>query len=71
MILNNAIPRLTEAINKTILTSRKQKVKFIYNELLTGDTINSVFNWIFRKGYDFTTNHDEYRFEITILPKQQ
>lgn len=70
MILTNAIPRLTDALEKTISTNQKQTVKFIYNELLSYDGIISVFDWIFRKGYDFTTNHTEYRFEITIHPKK-
>jgi len=43
--------------------------KFIYNELLTHDTINSVFAWLFKEGVDFGTKREEYRFVIIIYPK--
>jgi hypothetical protein len=69
MILENAKPRLNEAIDKANSTKEIQEVTFIYNELLTYDTITSVFDWIFRQNVDFGTRHDEYRFVILIHPK--
>lgn len=69
MILENAKPRLNEAIEKANSTKEKQEVTFIYNELLTSDTIISVFEWLFREGVDFGTRHDEYRFVMIIYPK--
>lgn len=70
MILENAKPRLDEAIEKANLTKENQEVTFIYNELLTHDTITAVFDWLFRKGIDFGTRHDEYRFIIIIFTKK-
>ncbi len=69
MILKNAKPRLNEAIEKVISTKEKQEVTFIYNELLSHDTISSVFDWLFRENVDFQTRHDEYRFVIIVHPK--
>ena len=69
MILKNAQPRLIEAMKLANQKNEKQTVTFLYNELLTSDTISSVFDWIFKRGYDFTTNRAEYRYEITIHPK--
>ena len=69
MILDNAKPKLEEAIALTTLTGQSQEVKFIYNELVTYDTITSVFNWLFREGIDFTTKREEYRFVVIIHPK--
>lgn len=43
MILQNAIQRLVEIIQTSNKTKEKQEVTFIYNELLTNDTIVSVF----------------------------
>ena len=70
MILHNAIPRLTEAIKAAKTTEKTQEVNFIYNELLTCDTITSVFNWLFRNSIDFATRHDEFRFVVLIYPKK-
>lgn len=69
MILANAIPKLEEAISKAV--TEPQEVPFIYNELLTLDTIILVFEWLFRKGIDFKTRHDEFRFVIEIQPPQK
>lgn len=69
MILENAKPRLSKAIEKANSTKEKQEVTFIYNELLTHDTITAVFDWLFRSGVDFGTRHDEYRFVIIVCPK--
>lgn len=69
MILDNAIPRLKEAIEKANKENENQEVKFIYNELHTYDTITAVFEWVFKQGVDFSTRHDEYRFVIIIHPK--
>ena len=69
MILNNAIPRLEQAIEIATETKKEQQVRFLYNELLTHDTISSVFNYIFKKGIDFETRHEEYRFVVIIKPK--
>ncbi len=69
MILENAKPRLLEAIEKANSTKEKHEVTFIYNELLSYDTIFSVFEWIFRQSIDFETRRDEYRFVIIIHPK--
>lgn len=70
MILKNAQPRLNEAFDKANETKESQEVTFIYNEMLTHDTIFSVFEWLFRQGIDFTTRHDEYRFVLIIQPKK-
>lgn len=70
MILDNAKPRLKEAIEKANSSKENQEVLFIYNELLSYDTIMSVFEWLFRDGVDFGTRHDEYRFVIIINPKK-
>jgi len=70
MILNNAIPRLSEAMRLTEESKQDQEVPFIYNELLTYDTIGAVCLWIIRQGYEFTTRQDEYRFVIIIHPKK-
>ena len=69
MILENAKPRLKEAIEKANSTKQKQEVTFIYNELLTHDTISAVFDWLFRSCVDFGTRYDEYRFVIIVCPK--
>ncbi len=71
MILDNAKPRLVEAIEKAKATKEEQEVTFIYNELLNYDTISSVFDWVFRQGVDFETRHDEYRFVVIIKPETQ
>lgn len=70
MILENATPRLIEAIEKANTSGESQEVKFIYQELLNYDKIYSVFEWIFKQSVDFTTRHDEYRFVIIIHPKK-
>ena len=69
MILENTKPRLMAAIEKANSTNEEQEVTFIYNELLTHDTISSVFDWLFKGGVDFGTRHDEYRFVVIIYPK--
>jgi hypothetical protein len=69
MILNNAKPRLNEAIENANKTKQPQEVTFIYNELLTYDTITLVFEWLFKQSIDFMTRHDEYRFVLIIQPK--
>jgi len=69
MILENAKPKLDEAIEKANLLKENQEVKFIYNELLTGDTIHSVFDYLFRKSINFATKNEEYRFVIVIAPQ--
>ncbi len=69
MILDNAKPRLIEAIEKAATTKEKQEVNFIYNELLNYDTISSVFDWLFRQSVDFETRRDEYRYVVIIKPK--
>lgn len=71
MILDNAKPRLEGAIEKANSENIEQEVKFIYNEMLTHDTISSVFDWLFRKSIDFRTRHDEYRFVVIIYPKKE
>ncbi len=70
MILENAKPRLIEAIEKAKTTKKEQEVTFIYNELLNYDTISSVFDWLFRQSVDFETRHDEYRFVVIVKPKK-
>ena len=70
MILENAKPRLNEAIEKANSTKEQQEVTFIYNELLNYDTITSVFDWLFRSGIDFGTRRDEYRFVIIVYPER-
>ncbi len=69
MILDNAKPRLQEAMDEADKTKLPQEVKFIYNELHTIDTITSVFEWIYKQGRDFATRRDEYRYVIIIQPK--
>ncbi len=69
MILENAKPRLLEAIAKSKELNTPQEVTFIYNEMLGYDTIFSVFEWLFRKSVDFQTRHDEFRFVIIIHPR--
>ena len=69
MILDNAIPRLQEAIDLANSSKEKQEVSFIYNEMLTHDTISTVFMWLFRCSTDFETRHDEFRFVVIIHPK--
>jgi hypothetical protein len=69
MILENAKPRLNEAIEKANSTNQKQEVTYTYSELLTHDTISAVFDWLFREHVDFETRHDEYRFVVIICPK--
>ena len=71
MILENALPRIKEAIEKADKTGEKPEVTFIYQELLNYDTVFSLFEWLFRNGTDFTTRHDEYRFVIIIHPKKK
>lgn len=68
MILINAIPRLEEAIKNSNSSDIPTGVSFLYNELLTHDTISSVFDWLFRKNVDFSTKHEEFRFIIIIHP---
>jgi len=68
MILENAKPRLNEAIDKANSEKEKQEVTFLYAELLTNDTITSVFDWLFRESVDFKTRHDEARFVIVVYP---
>lgn len=70
MILENATPRISDAMQLANSTKENQEVKFIYNELGNYDTIGAVFMWIFRQGHDFTTRHDEYRFVVIIHPKK-
>ena len=70
MILENAIPRLEAAIKEADSTKEPTGVAFLYNEVLTHDTITSVFDWLFRKSTDFSTRHDEYRFVVIIHPKK-
>ena len=69
MILENAKPRLNEAIEKANSTKQEQETTFIYNEMLTNDTVMSVFEWLFRSSVDFRTRHDEYRFVIIVYPQ--
>jgi hypothetical protein len=69
MILENAKPRLSEAIEKANSTKEKQEATFIYNELLTHDTITAVFDWLFRSSVEFGTRYDEYRFVVIVFPK--
>jgi hypothetical protein len=69
MILENAKPRILEAMELANCTQEKQEVKFIYNELKTHDTIGAVFMWILQQFHDFTTRHDEYQFVVIIHPK--
>lgn len=71
MILENTKPRLREVIEEANLTGEKQEVTFIYNELLTHDTIISVFEWLFRESIDFGTRNEEYRFVLIINPKNK
>lgn len=71
MILENAKPRLNEAIVKANLSNKKQEVTFIYNEMLTSDTISSVFFWLFKESVAFETRHDDYRFVVIIHPKNK
>jgi hypothetical protein len=68
MILDNAKPRLEDAVFKANVTKRPQDVAFIYNELLTHDTIISVFDWLFKEGVDFATRRDEFRFVVIVQP---
>jgi len=70
MILENAKPRLLEAMALANCTQTNQEVTFIYNELHTHDTIGAVFMWIVEHFHDFTTRHDEYRFVVIIHPKK-
>ena len=70
MILSNAKVRLNDAIEKANSTNEEQSVSFLYNELLTYDTITSVFDWLFREAVDFETRRCEYRFLIIIKPKK-
>ena len=69
MILENAKPKLDEAIEKANLLKESQEIKFIYNELLTGDTIHSVFDYLFRNSINFATRNEEYRFVIIVTPQ--
>ena len=69
MILENAKPRLNDAIELANQSKKEQEVTFIYNELLTHDTVTAVFDWLFRQSVDFKTRHDEYRFVIIVYPK--
>lgn len=69
MIIDNTIPRLQEDINLTNSTKEKQPVSFIYNEMLTHDTISAVFMWLFKCSTDFETKHDESKFVVIIHPK--
>ncbi len=71
MILDNAIPRLLEAYEKANSEKETQEVKFIYNELQTNDTITSVFDYLYFKGIDFGTRHDEFRFVLLIFSKNK
>ncbi len=66
MILENAKPRLLEAINDCKKTNTPKEVKFIYNELLTYDKIYSVFEYLFSLNIDFSTRNEEYRYVIII-----
>lgn len=68
MVLDNAKPRLLEAMANANSTKEKKEVTFIYHELYTHDTIGAVFMWILQEGHDFTTRSDEYRFVIIIHP---
>ncbi len=70
MIIENAKHRINEAFGKADLSNTEQELIYIYNELLNYDTITSVFDYIFRKGYDFKTRHDEYRFVVIVYPKK-
>ena len=70
MVLENAKPSLKVAITNANTINIEQEVKFIYNELLTLDTISSVFDWLFREKVEFRTRYDEMRFVIVIYAKR-
>jgi hypothetical protein len=70
MILDNAKPRLLDAMQLANYTKENQEVRFIYNELGTHDTVGAVFMWILQQGHDFSTRSDEWRFVIIIHPKK-
>lgn len=69
MNFENVKPRLEIAIEKANNTKENQEVLFIYNELLTKDSMNPIFEFLFSQGIDFATRHDEYRFVVIIFPK--
>lgn len=69
MILENALPRLKEAHDLALKTKTPQRVTFIYNELPTYDTIESVFGWLYKQAIEFGIKYEEYRFVIIICPK--
>lgn len=69
MILKNVQPRIELAMKKADESKEKVEIPLMYQELLTYDTIISVFEFIFKQSYDFTTRHDEFRFVIIIHPK--
>lgn len=71
MILKNALPRIEEAIEKANTTKVEQEVTFMYHELMTYDTVISLFEWLFRKSIPFKSSYNEHRYVITILPKTQ
>lgn len=71
MIFENAKPRMERVIEKANNTKENQEVTFIYNELMTKDSANPIFEFLFSQGIDFATRHGEYRFVVIIFPKSK
>ena len=69
MILKNALPRIEEAIEEVNKTGVEKDVTFMYHELMTYDTVISLFEWLFKKSIPFKSSYTEHRYVITILPK--
>lgn len=68
--LENAQPRITEAIENAEKKKEIQEVKFIYNELNHCSSFNSVFEYLLKENVNFGIRHDEYRFVLLIFPKK-